>query len=374
MLLKFGRRSSFHDNIRADVFAYFEETGFDQQGGRMLFVKMIVFLFWFAASYWLLVFYAHQAWQAALLAVSLGLSIAGFNFNVNHDAMHDSYSRSRRINKIVSISSDIMGFSSYMWRWKHNVCHHGYTNVMGRDADLNPRVFRGVSKEFPMSGIYRFQYVYLWIAYCLLSLKRHWIDDFKYLIVGRVGTTSIRRPRFLETAWLLAGKVICACWMLGIPLMRHRPSVVVLFYLITEFSLGFTLSVVFQFAHCVEQAEFVGDDDQFAFDWAVHQIESTADFCRGNALLTWYLGGLNYQIEHHLFPKISHVHYPALAPVVERSCERWGVRYSVHESVGAAIKSHLHFLKRSSSKGRSHSSVGNARPTVISRMLYRQQK
>lgn len=347
VIIRFEPKTRFHQDVVAEVQRYFTARRLARHGDRRLHFKTAALLIWWAASYWLLVFIVHDASQATILALLLGLSMAGIGFNVTHDAIHHGYSRSRRTNNLVSMISDFMGVSSYLWRWKHNYLHHGYTNIIGIDSDVNPKVFRGLCLDRPRRGIYRLQHIYLWFFYALLAVKWHLFGDFRSLITGRIGNQRIRRPRRLDMAALLAGKLLFFSWMFGIPLLRHPVGIVIAFYLLTAFTLGLTLSVVFQLAHCVEEAIFTTptlEDGRAEVDWAVHQIESTVDFAQESEVLTWFLGGLNFQIEHHLFPNICHIHYPAFAPIVQRCCKRWGIHYSAHRSLSAAIASHYRFL------------------------------
>ncbi|HEX6550915.1 MAG TPA: fatty acid desaturase, partial [Gammaproteobacteria bacterium] len=112
---------------------------------------------------------------------------------------------------------------------------------------------------------------------------------------------------------------------------------------------GMVLSVVFQLAHCVEGAGFPEPDQhtgQIDNTWAVHQIESTINFARNNKVVCWLVGGLNFQIEHHLFPRICHTNYPALSKLVKQTCEEFGVRYRENPSFRSGIASHFRWLRR----------------------------
>ena len=138
-------------------------------------------------------------------------------------------------------------------------------------------------------------------------------------------------------------------WALVVPALFHPWWVVLAYYAATSMVLGLVLSVVFQLAHCVEEAEFPRPPlgtDRLSDAWAVHQVQTTVDFARGNRLLTWYVGGLNFQIEHHLFPRICHIHYPRIAPIVREVCAEYGVRYAVHKSLLGAVASHFRWLRR----------------------------
>jgi linoleoyl-CoA desaturase len=175
------------------------------------------------------------------------------------------------------------------------------------------------------------------------------VDDFRRLATGRIGNHRFPRPQGWNLLGLFVGKAVFVGWAVGLPLLVHPWWVVLLFFVTTMWTLGVTPSLVFQLAHCVEEADFPAVRAgvlRSTHEWAVHQVRTTVDFGQGNRLLSWYLGGLNFQIEHHLFPHIAHVHYPALAGIVEATCADFGVCYGVHAGLAGALASHVRFLRR----------------------------
>ena len=188
----------------------------------------------------------------------------------------------------------------------------------------------------------------MWALYGFVAFKWQVVDDFKELIRGKVGTRKVPRPGGLELVLFVAGKLVFFSLAFAIPLLLHPWWAVLTAYTAISFVMGVVLGVVFQMAHCVEEAEFPEPAPgtlRMAAEWAVHQVHTTVDFARKSRLLTVYLGGLNYQIEHHLFPHICHLHYPKLAPIVEDVCRRFGVRYQAHPNLRAAIVSHYRWLR-----------------------------
>jgi linoleoyl-CoA desaturase len=182
-----------------------------------------------------------------------------------------------------------------------------------------------------------------------LLLKWHLVYDFTNVARARIAQSSFSRPRGWDLVELIGGKAVFFGWALVVPMLFHPWWIVLLYYVGTAMVLGLVLSVVFQLAHCVEEADFpepMPGTDRLANAWAVHQIRTSVDFARSNPVLTWYLGGLNFQIEHHLFPGICHVHYPRLAGIVEQVCAEFGVRYSAHRSFQSALLSHWRWLGR----------------------------
>jgi linoleoyl-CoA desaturase len=298
---------------------------------------------WLVASYLLLVFVADGPWTTAFLAISLGLAMAGIGFNVMHDGSHGSYSPNPLVNRLMARSLDLLGGSSYVWHRKHNLLHHTWPNVPDLDDDIDTGGLARLSSAQTRKGFHRFQWLYMWPLYGFLAAKWHLFDDFVFLAHCRVGSRQFPRPEGGDLAVFVGGKVLFFTWAFAIPLLRHSLPVVLITYFGCAFVLGLTLSVVFQLAHCVPEAA-AGPAHELS--WARRQVESSVDFARGHGLITWYLGGLNYQIEHHLFPQIAHVHYPAIAPTVEGVCREFGVRYSAYPTLRSALGAHLRFLRQ----------------------------
>ena len=349
VVVKFDRAAAFHQELKATVAAYFASTGRRERGLMAMYVKTAIILAWFAASYILLVFVAQTWWQAVPCALSLGLSVAGIGFNIQHDGSHGGYSRSDAVNRLMACALDLVGGSSYFWHWKHNILHHSFTNIAGADDDINIGVLGRLAPTQRRYFFHRFQHYYMWALYGVVPLKWQLVDDFKELVKSRVGSKPVPPPRGMELVLFWAGKAGLVTLAFVIPLLVHSVWVVATFYLGTMFVLGVVLATVFQLAHCVEEAAFpvpVGEPARIPAEWAVHQVQTTVDFAQRNRILTWYLGGLNFQIEHHLFPRISHLHYPAIAPMVKSVCEAFGVKYHAHRSMLAAARSHFRSLRQ----------------------------
>ncbi|MBI3628125.1 MAG: acyl-CoA desaturase [Candidatus Rokubacteria bacterium] len=314
-----------------------------------MYVKTAILVVIFAASYVLLVFVAQTWWQGLLLATLLGLSAAGIGFNIQHDGGHQAYSNYAWVNKLMAMTLELIGGSSYLWRWKHVVFHHTYVNITGHDTDIDLGILGRLTPHQKRLAYHRWQHVYLWPLYGLLAIKWQLVDDFRKLISSRISNQRFPRPAGGELAIFVAGKAIFFTAAFGIPLLFHSVGAVLVYYVVAALVLGTVLSVVFQAAHCVEEAQFPlprEETGRIEHAWAVHQAETTVDFARRSRVVAWLLGGLNFQIEHHLFPKISHVNYPALSRLVEETCRDFGVRYAEHRSFRAAMASHFRWLRR----------------------------
>jgi linoleoyl-CoA desaturase len=347
--LVFGRDNAFQKEARRRVDEYFRNTGRRQRDCPAMYVKTALILTLFAGLYTLLVFFADTWWQALPLSILLGLSVAAIGFNIEHDGGHQAYSNHAWINRLMAMTLDLVGGSSYVWHWKHSVVHHTYVNITDHDADIDVAPFGRLTPHQKRFRFYRWQQFYLWPLYGINVIKWHLYDDFRDVILGRIGSTRMPRPKRWELMGFIGGKLLLFTLALGLPLLFHSAWIVVLFYAVTVSLAGIVVSVVFQLAHCVEEAEFpLPRENHLSMEnaWAVHQVEATVNFSRRSRVQCWLLGGLNFQIEHHLFPRICHVNYPALSQLVEQTCRDFGVRYREHSSFRAGLSSHFRWLRR----------------------------
>jgi linoleoyl-CoA desaturase len=345
--LKFTGDNKFHLEVRRRVEAHLRETGRRERDCPEMYRKTAIIFAAFFAVYSLLVFAANAWWQAVPLAILLAFTIVAIGFNVMHDASHGAYSDRRLVNQLMATSLDVVGGSSHFWHWKHVVLHHTFVNVVGYDTDINLAGLGRLTPHHPHAWIHRWQHWYVWLLYGAMVIKWHLYDDFRLVLTGRMGGHVVPSPRRGELATFVCGKLVFALLAFALPLMFHSFWVVAGVYALTASVTGLVLGVVFQLAHCVEAADFMLETSPGRIEnaWAVHQVETTVDFARSSAVAAWLLGGLNFQIEHHLFSRICHVNYPAIAGIVEETCAEFGVRYNHNPTVFAALRSHYRWLR-----------------------------
>ena len=350
--LKFSGNEGFFVELKRRVDAYFRETGKQRRDCWQMYLKTAMIVSWFVASYLSLLLLAHHWYVIAPLALSMGLSVAAVGFNIQHDGGHKAYSDRPWINKLAAFSLDMMGGSSYLWDWKHNSIHHTFPNVAGQDDDIDVGALARLAPEQPRLWFHRFQGIYIWLLYGFLTLKWHLFDDFHNVAVAHIGPHRIPRPKGGALVSFIIGKVFFFSIAFVIPLCLHPIWAVLVTYAGAAIVCGITLSVVFQLAHCVGEAQFpvpVNNAEglpRLNKEWAIHQVETTVDFARGNPFLCWFLGGLNFQVEHHLLHRICHIHYPALSKVVEGVCRDFGIQYYAHKTFWSALASHFNWLVR----------------------------
>lgn len=347
--LTFGRDNAFQKELRRRVDEFFNSTHHRRRDCPEMYLKTAIILSLFTGFYLLLVFVAETWWQAVPLAVLLSFAVATIGFNIEHDGSHHSFSDYAWVNKLMAMTLDLIGGSSYVWHWKHVVVHHTYVNITGHDADIDVAFFGRLTPHQKRFKFHRWQQFYMWPLYGLNVIKWHLYDDFRDVILSRIGSTRMPRPKRWELMGFIGGKALFLTLAFGLPLLVHPVWLVLLFYVITVSLAGIVVSVVFQLAHCVEEADFpmpVEGSSSIENAWAVHQVETTVDFARRSKVESWLLGGLNFQIEHHLFPRVCHVNYPAISVVVEQTCKDFGVRYQEHRSFRAGLSSHFQWLRR----------------------------
>jgi linoleoyl-CoA desaturase len=344
--VRFPARGSFQADLNRRVELHFQGTAGSRHGGWAMGAKSAVLIAWLVSSYAMVVFVPLPPWATILMTVSVSLAMAGVGFSVMHDANHGGTSSSARINRVMSFTLDLLGASSCLWRLKHNVMHHSAPNVAGLDPDIEAGspILR-LAPWQPRRWHHRFQHLYVWVVYGLFPLQWWFADDLRELATGRIGGRQFRPPRGRTLLVAVVGKALFVGWAFVLPALLHPLWAVALLAGLGVFILGNLLATVFQLAHCVEEADFLGSGPT-ATSWAEHQLATTVDFARGSRMLSWYLGGLNFQVEHHLYPRICHLHYPALSRVVEETCRAHGVQYRSEPTLRSALAANWRWLRR----------------------------
>ncbi len=344
----FDNGGAFIKETRREVEQYLAAGRTRIRGALLLYAKAPIAFGLTAVSWSVLMFVRPSLIPGLICVVGLVVGALLTAFCVQHDANHGAYFRQRRHNHLLGWTADaFLGFSSYAWRVKHNVAHHTYTNIDGHDDDITQMPIARLTPSQATRPWYRFQQYYIWPMYTLMGLRWQTVGDIAAFARGRIGESALRAPRGWHLAGVIAGKAIFVAWAVVIPLLVYPWWAVLATYAIFTMTTSLIMATTFQLAHCVEEASFASADEIRAQPpvWAVQQVETTVDFCPRNPVLTWALGGLNFQIEHHLFPLVPHTHYPKIAEIVRRNCAKHGVRYASQPSLWAALRSHFLHLR-----------------------------
>jgi linoleoyl-CoA desaturase len=343
-----NKNRQFFNTLKASVEQYFSENGIKKTGNWKLYTKTAV-LIPAAAALYLIFLFVPLHWSAGILLSGLfGFILACIGFNVMHDACHGSFSSRGWVNEIFGLTNNALGGNAFLWKLKHNIIHHTYTNIDGVDDDINNTPFLRQCSTQPLWFIHRFQHYYMFPLYGFTSLLMNFTDFVKYFS-GKVFTTPLKPMDIREHLIFWVSKLFYVVFYIIIPIVVLGWQNWLVGFLIANFVLGFTLAIVFQLAHVVEHAEFETagiEPKKIENEWAIHQVKTTANFARNSKLVTWLVGGLNFQIEHHLFPRISHIHYPQISKIVKETCEQFGLLYNDFPTMSAAVASHFNMMKQ----------------------------
>ncbi len=346
-----NKKALFFKDLKASVDFYFAENKLRKTGDWRIFLKTIVLVPAAISVYCILIFASYPVWVGLALSILFGLLAAGIGFNIMHDACHGAYSEKIWLNNLLGYSLNALGSTQFFWKQKHNIIHHTYTNVDNVDDDIAKSPIIRMCGSQPWFGVHKIQHLYTPFLYMISSLFWIGIKDFINYFTKTVAGGSMPKMDLQEHVIFWLSKLLYVVFYIVIPITIVGVWPWFWGFMIMHFTLGFTLSIVFQLAHVVEETEFVyatKDSEDVTYienEWAIHQIKTTANFAPRNQVLSWFVGGLNYQVEHHLFPRISHVHYPAIAKIVEQKCAEHEIKYNSLPTFFGAVNSHFRFLK-----------------------------
>jgi linoleoyl-CoA desaturase len=343
-------RSNFHQELKRRVNNYFEQNSISATGNWSLYFKAILFWTLYITLYFHVVFFTpDNNWIALVECLLMGGLTAAIGFNVMHDGGHGSFSKSKFWNKIAAYSVNALGASGIMWNNKHNIIHHTYTNIDGVDDDIEIKPMLRMCETQKKYKIHKYQHIYVWFLYTLLLIIWVFMTDYKKYFSKKVGVVPIKKMSAFEHFAFWFAKVGYLVMMVILPIYMVGFVNWLVGFLVLSMFAGFVLSIVFQLAHTVEHTNFpepIAGTNDIENEWAIHQLETTANFATNNKLISWLVGGLNFQIEHHLFPRISHVHYPQISKIIKETCAEFNVKYIEFNKMRQAVVSHTLHLKR----------------------------
>jgi linoleoyl-CoA desaturase len=281
----------------------------------------------------------------------MGTGVAGIGLAVMHDANHGAYSNKAWINNFIGYSLNMVGGNAFNWRVQHNVLHHTFTNIHDVDEDISPRGVLRMTPHGEWKRIHQFQHLYAWFFYGLMTLVWVLVKDFvrliKYHKDGLVKSQKTNTTK--QIVILLASKVLYFLYILVLPMLLLDITFGqwIIGFLAMHYVAGFILAVIFQPAHVIDGTEYPlpGNDGNMENTWAMHQLFTTTNYANKSRLLSWYVGGLNFQIEHHLFPNVCHVHYRRISRIVRETALEFGLPYKSQETFFGALAGHARMLK-----------------------------
>ena len=336
--------------VNKNVNDYFNENKLSQKGDFSMYFKAIVMLSTYIIPFIILLVLPINPGLAILLVIFMGIGEAGIGMSVMHDAAHGAFSRKSWVNNFFSSTIFLLGTNKFNWKIQHNILHHTFTNIFGYDQDIETKAVIRLSPHAPLKKIHKFQYLYAFFFYGLMTLSKLVSDIGQLLEFNTSGITEEQsHNKTKEIIKLIIIKIIYFSVILGLPLYfsSYNWWQILIGFAILHSTAGIIMSTIFQMAHVVESTDqpLPNSDGIIENEWVVHQLKTTSDFAQNNIFLNWYVGGLNFQIEHHLFSNICHIHYRKIAPIVEKTAREFGFTYNVNQTFFDALTSHIKRLK-----------------------------
>jgi len=340
----------FFRTLNSRVNSYFKDNNIQKTGNWKLHLKAVILFTIFLTPYFLILTLQMPFWVMLLLSVVIGIGMAGIGMNVMHDGNHGSYSNKSWVNKFMGGTIYILAGNVYNWQVQHNVLHHTYTNIHGHDEDLDAGRIIRFTQEAEWHRFHKFQHYYSVFLYGLLTFNWALTTDFKQMrsyLKRKLSYGEAKSPKILWTTLIITKMIYVSIWIVLPIVIGITWWKVLLGFFVMHYTAGLILSIVFQLAHVVDETTnpVPNDEGEIENTWAIHQLYTTANFAPKNAIVNWFTGGLNHQIEHHIFPNISHVHYSKIAEIVKETARECNLPYHEFKTMRGAVIAHFKHLR-----------------------------
>lgn len=340
----------FFRTLNSRVNAYFKENNIKKTGNWKIHLKTVVLFSVFLTPYFLILTLDMPFWLQLLLNIVIGIGMAGIGMNVMHDGNHGSYSTRSWVNKIMGGTIYVLAGNVYNWQVQHNVLHHTYTNIHGHDEDLDAGRIIRFTKEAKWYKFHKFQHYYSVFLYGLLTFNWALTTDFKQMssyLKRKLAYGEAKSPKILWTTLIITKAIYLSIWIVLPIIVGVTWWKVLVGFFVMHYTAGLILSIVFQLAHVVDETTNPVPDENGEIEntWAIHQLYTTANFAPKNKIVNWFTGGLNHQVEHHLFPHISHVHYGEIADIVRETAKECNLPYHEFKTMRGAVIAHFRHLR-----------------------------
>jgi linoleoyl-CoA desaturase len=345
-------KTLFFPTLKKRVDLYFKENKISKNANGKMVFKTIVLLALYLTPFILILTVPMPTWTQMCLWVLMGIGLAGVGMSIMHDANHEAYSNSKTVNFLLGSSLNLLGGSIFNWKLQHNVMHHTYTNIAEMDDDVDDKLVLRFNPHTQVKWYHKMQWLYAFLFYGILTL--YWVVLKDFVQFAKYTKEGVNENTRMQNVWtmtrIILSKLAYYFVVFFVPFywLGFEPFPYILGWLLMHFVAGNILTITFQLAHTVEGTThpLPNESGVIENDWAIHQMNTTVNFSRKSKLISWYVGGLNFQVEHHLFPYISHVHYPAISEIVKSTAKEFNVPYLENETLGDALKSHISALQK----------------------------
>lgn len=346
-------RKDFSLTLNTRVTDYFKTNKLSKHANAQMVIKTIsMFLLYFIPYAFIISGLFTSGWIALLLILVMSIGLGGIGLSIMHDANHGAYSKRTWINTLLGYSLNLVGANAFNWKMQHNVLHHTYTNVHDVDEDISPRGALRMTPHTKWKYIHKFQFIYAWFLYGLMTIVWLVYKDFQRIIrydkngLAKKQKANIRKEWFI----LLISKGVFISYIFLIPMLLTPFAwwQILIGILSMHYIAGFILAIIFQPAHVIDGTEFPlpDADNNMENNWAIHQLITTTNFANNSTWFSWYVGGLNFQVEHHLFPNICHIHYHKISAIVKETALEFGLPYKSARTFFGALAGHARMLRQ----------------------------
>ncbi len=342
----------FYITLQQRVEAYFTHNKCRKTGNNWLYIKSFFFLTSYILAYGfiLMVHSDTMGWgvNIAFCYALMGFLTVPLILNIGHEAVHNTFSTHSRLNKMLTWIFNLVGADAAIWHYRHIHAHHAFTNVVGYDHDIGQSHLARLAPDAVYFKVHRWQHFYMPFMYLIYTLNWLIYRDFK----DYYQLFKISKPNWRGWTRLILSKIFYFSYILILPLYLFwdNRSLVIGSFLLMQAVMSVTTFLILVSTHLGEEAVFPmpNSENDFSHTWAAHQLLTTTDFAPNSWLVTQLFGGFNLHVVHHLFPHISHIHYPALTQLVRETAQEFGLTYNQFPSFGQTIVSHFKLLKNNS--------------------------
>jgi len=343
-------QDSFLKDVQDRVDQYFQSENISKNANTQMVIKTILIFSGYIGTYLLIISNLISPWGMLILALVHGFLTAMIGLNIGHDAIHGSYSKSPGLNKFLGLTFNMLGANDYVWSISHNIVHHTYTNIPHHDGDIHQLPILRIEPTQELWWVHRFQHIYAYMFYCLASISWVFVKDYVKFFQHQLGGYYRKTFPRKEIFRLFIYKAIYYTLFLAVPFIVIDLAWywIVLGIIAAHFVEGLSMAIVFMLAHIIEGTSFPepGPGGKIDMAWADLQMYTTSNFAINNPAVNYLCGGLNFQVEHHLFPKVCHIHYSKISKIVRQTAKDHNLPYLEHKSFFGAIASHTRLLKK----------------------------
>ena len=338
----------FYKELKRRVDKAFNDKGISIKGNSIMKFKVMMLVVGYLITYTIIILADLNDISNLFLVIILGVLAALIGLNISHDAVHNAIFKRKWINYLFSFTFNFfLGANEYVWRITHNMVHHQFPNVPEMDPDISQTKLLRMSPVDKLKWFHKYQHFYFPIVYLLFGFYLVFIKDFRVIFgMNRLGNKRRMVHPLKEYIILFVTKIIYIGYMIVIPSMVFPFWKVIIAFILMQVILAIIFTIVTAPAHVATSNKYFTPNSKGIIEenWAVVQLETTTDFSRNSWIANNFFGGGNYQVVHHLFPGICHIHLPWISQIVDKTTLEYGLEYN-HTSLISVLHHHVKMLR-----------------------------